>query len=328
MESRVETITRRYPITLVTAYFNLGDRSGLGRDHHFYDDRMRYFFPHIQWPLVIFCDKESLDGIKQLRGGKPATYIVTTLEEFHVYKYYGRFYYEGICGQWAFGYQDLLMVWNEKLNFVRRAIKLNPYESDMFFWCDAGCFRGAGVGGAGIMRLSDRTEWPNFQVCRKLPQDKAIFMRASQVGEKIYVRATFFGGAAKPMLRWCDAFYQHLADRVDKNLLLFADERSMSDVCDERPDVVHLLSPDDVAWVTKVVGNDWQGDWQGFFKWYFLNGGKFPLGFLCIRISYYLRNRQLMKWLLSELLYQSRRWLRSSPDRSPQNLRMRPPRWK
>lgn len=303
----METPARRYPITLVTAYFNLGDKSGLGRDQHFYYEKIRYFFPHIRWPLVIFCDKESLNGIKQLRREKPATYIVTTLKEFHVYQYYGRFYWDRVCKQSAFEYQDIHMVWNEKFNFIRRAIELNPYESDMFFWCDAGCFRGAGAKGASIMNLSDRIEWPDLQVCRKLPQDKAILMRESRTGERTYIRATFFGGAAKPMLRWCDAFYQHLADRADRNLLLFTDEDHMSAVCDERPGLAHMLTADDVPWIK--AGRHW----QGFFKWYFLNGGKFPLGYLLARIPYYLKNWRLMKWLLSELL---QRKIRRRPSRA------------
>ena len=255
---------------------------------------------------MIFCDKESFDMIKRLRAGKPATYIVTTLEELHVWQYHGRFYWKSVPEQFAYEYQDVHVVWNEKSYFVRRAIESNPYESDMFFWCDAGCFRGEGANGASMMTLSDRIEWPDLQVCRRLPQDKAIVMRASRAGERTYIRATFFGGAARPMLRWSDAFYQYLAARADGDLPLLTDEHHMSEVCDEHPDLVHMLTKDDVSWA-KAAGRS-EREWQGFFKWYFLNGGKFPLGFLCRRIPYYLRNGQLMKWLLPDLLRRRIQW--------------------
>ena len=48
----------------------------------------------------------------------------------------------------------------------------------------------------------------------------------------------------------------------------------MSAICDERPDIVYMLTKDDVSW-TKMAGRS-EREWQGFFKWYFLNGGKRP----------------------------------------------------
>ena len=274
MESVAGEPVRRYPITLVTAYFDLGDKAGRGRDSHWYYERMRYFVPFIRWPLVIFCDEESVGKIKQLRGEKPATYIVTTLKEFYSYKY--KYYERFHCSsglQRAGVHKDVACLWSEKCNFVRRAIRMNPYTSELFYWCDIGGFRGCDKRGGGVMRLSERIEWPNFRVCRRLPKDKAIFVRINQTGDNLNVHGGFFGGAPKPLLEWIGAFYRHVDHRVDKNLPLQEDEFHMSAVCEERPNLAHFISSDDVPWA-KAWG---KAGWRGAFKWYFLNGGRFPL---------------------------------------------------
>ena len=65
----------------------------------------------------------------------------------------------------------------------------------------------------------------------------------------------------------------------------------MSIVCNERPDITHLISNDAVSWAKP------QGAWWGAFKWYFLNGGRFPwtgrgvhMGSLIIMMKDYVLN--------------------------------------
>jgi len=160
----------RAPLTLVTAYFALPRRSRTVSDYHAW---MSNLLPFVEWPLVIFCDAESLAVIKRLRGGKPAAYRVTRLQDFRAYRHR-----DAICahamqrlgrpaGQ-TIGI-DAALVWHEKANFVRRAIAENPYRSEMFFWCDIGLLR------RGVFRPSPRRAWPNLQICREKFADRPVF---------------------------------------------------------------------------------------------------------------------------------------------------------
>lgn len=162
---------------MVTAYFALPRRSRAVIDYHAW---MANLLPFVTWPLVIFCDEQSLGRIKRLRGSKPAAYRVTRLQDFRAYRHRDAIHAHVMqrlgrpAGQ-TIGL-DAALVWHEKANFVRRAIDENLYHSEMFFWCDIGLLR------RGVFRPSARREWPNMQICR----------------EKFAGRVAFFGRHIAP----------------------------------------------------------------------------------------------------------------------------------
>ena len=160
----------RAPITLVTAYFALPRRSRTIHDYHHW---MANLLPFVEWPMVIFCDEASLDIIKRLRGQKPAVYCLTRLEDFSVYRYRDPLHAHvaqrlGRPAEQTTGF-DAALVWHEKPHFVRRAIDMNAFDSEMFFWCDIGLLRG------GVFRPCARSQWPNFQVCRAALGNQVAF---------------------------------------------------------------------------------------------------------------------------------------------------------
>ena len=62
---------------------------------------------------------------------------------------------------------ELYAIWYEKKEFVKKAIELNPFQTNKFVWCDA-----------GICRNED---WKNsiktFPVSYKIPNDKFLVLR-------------------------------------------------------------------------------------------------------------------------------------------------------
>ena len=274
------------PITLVTAYFDLG-RKQTKHAGNPYPGWIGNFLPFVQWPLVIFCDEQSLDMLKEMRGDKPAVWHVMRLEEFSVYKYWSLLKNletdVGLAAEYG-------LVWHEKYNFLRRALSENPFDSEMFFWCDIGCFRfRRDLPSWSVRRMQFRlfedVEWPNLEVCRTLPQDKAIVLRY-RVSPGHLILGHFFGGAMEPTRRWCDAYYQRLERRVEKGALVYSDECVMQSLYRRRPELVHVLSSDTGPW-PRLVGlfiRLLRGRHASNFKWYFLSGRRFPWKYLCRRI--------------------------------------------
>ena len=86
MTTAAQTPAQGHEITLVTAYFQL-DNAARGRSPRDYSAWMAQLLPFIRWPMVIYCDAQSVEQVKRLRGGKPAVYCVTSLEEFAGYRY-------------------------------------------------------------------------------------------------------------------------------------------------------------------------------------------------------------------------------------------------
>ena len=274
--------TGPYPITLVTAYFRINKREE--NSPRSYEEWMMNFLPYVHWPLAIFCDEQSLDGIKRLRGNRPAVYFVTRPEEFHSYKY------QDIIQAQCLNDAEVSMIWHEKHNFLRRALLENPFDSEMFFWCDIGCFRfSRDLPFWSVRRMQFRlfedVEWPNLRVCRALPQDKVVLARQSYLGSPS-ILAQFFGGAMEPTRRWCGAYYQRLEERAEKGAFTCSEEWVMQSLYRRRPELVHVLSSDTGPW-PRLVGlfiRLLRGKHVSNFKWYFLSGRRFPWKYLYRRI--------------------------------------------
>lgn len=109
---------------------------------------MRNLFVHVRVPMVIFCEGSLGAWIGQIRaeaGVGDLTHIVSfpwhQLESHkhaaHWRRDLSRDPHRSIHNT------NLYAIWNEKMRFVDRAIKLNPFRTEWFCWCDAGYFRNA-----------------------------------------------------------------------------------------------------------------------------------------------------------------------------------------
>jgi len=291
----------QYPITLVTAYFELGGKPGWAENP--YPGWIRNFLPFVRWPLVIFCDEQSLDMLKEARGDKPAVWHVTRPEEFYVYKYLGDLKRLSFPAGQAEVFIARSLIWHEKHHFLRQALSENPFGSEMLFWCDIGQFRychGApwswqtALWNFRLFRLYEDLEWPSLGSCRALPQDKVIVIRWV-VGDSAIVSACFFGGAIEPSRLWCDAYFRHLEKRSRYGAFTHREELVMKGCWRRCPELVHilphsfyLLKRHQVPDYTWHFLSGYRLPWkylQMNYGWYFLKGGRFPWKYFFRRLS-------------------------------------------
>jgi len=266
----------QYPLTLVTGHFDLGANQQRYAGNP-YPEWARNFLPYVRWPLVVFCDEQSVDMLKEARGDKPAVWHVIRFEDFYVHQYYALWQTRRA---WRLA-AEYGLIWNEKCNFLRQAISQNPFGSEMFFWCDIGLFRLSRFG----PRLSEDVEWPNLRVCQALPQDKVVLAPAHISGRPAIVGG-LFGGAARPLRRWCDIFYQCLEQCSKENPFELSDEYIMHMAWEGCPEVVYPLPLRRVPWMrfaglaAGLFGKQVSGHW-----WYFLSGKRFPWEYFRHRIA-------------------------------------------
>ena len=277
---------RQYPITLVTAYFDLGGKTQYQHLSNLYPGWIRNFLPHVRWPLVVFCDEQSLGMLKEARGDKPAVWHVTSLEEFSVHKYMNHL--KARRRPYRIPHPELALVWHEKHHFLLQAMSENPFGSEMFFWCDIGLFRfrpKSRLKQVGRhIQLSEDVEWPNLRICRMLPQDRVLLVpdAGSRIGS-VQIAGGFFGGALKPTRRWCDAYRQFLDKAWQDGKVPYIDQVAMCLLYMRQPEIAYLLSSG-IAWrrrgrflyrllTGRPVGKPYDGSNAG---WYLLSGERFP----------------------------------------------------
>jgi len=266
----------QYPLTLVTAYFEIraSQQRYAGNP---YPGWARNLLPFVRWPLVVFCDEQSLDMLKEARGDKPAVWHVTRPQEFYVHQYYALWQTRRASRLAA----EYGLIWNEKCNFLRQAMSENPFGSEMFFWCDIGLFRRDRLG----PRLYEGVEWPNLRVCRALPRDK-VALAPIRISGRPAVMGNFFGGAPAPLRRWCDVFYQCLERCSKEDPFELSDEYIMHSAWEGCPEIGYPLPLRRAPWIrfaglaAGLVGKQISGH-----RWYLLSGKRFPWGYFRQRIA-------------------------------------------
>jgi len=142
-------------------------------------DKNKYNSNYIEWisnllsnldnNLIVFTSKEYYEIIKHLRlkFEKKTMIIIVSLENLYMYKYLD-YLNKDLKRDHENKYHNtsLYMIWNEKLKFIEKGIKINPFNTSYFAWCDIGYVRNP---------LYIDMYLKNFPDIRKMKDDK-IYM--------------------------------------------------------------------------------------------------------------------------------------------------------
>jgi hypothetical protein len=128
----------------------------------------------VNCPYIFFSDSSGIHFIKQFRKDLPTFYVITELEDFYTYQYKDSIKTHPVHCPSA----ELNMIWNEKLFFVQKASKMNPFHSEFFQWIDAGIctYRN---------HAPPRTEYPDKNKLLTLPKNKFIYSSSEKYNENL-----------------------------------------------------------------------------------------------------------------------------------------------
>lgn len=232
-------------ITLVTAYFKMSNKY----NDSLYIEWIERFLKNYQKNIVIFTSIESFYFIQELRKDfKDRTVIIlSSIESFYVYKYYDYFvkdYNRDI--EKSYHNPDLFLIWNEKLKFVEKAIKLNPFNSSYFMWCDIGMIREDNY-------IKYLKTFPNIE---KLTEDKVYLLNVdynfteedykNPYDEKYRFIFNIIGGGVmigleKNMRLWINRYYKTLDYYITNNKFAGKDQTIMVSTYLKYPDFIKLI---------------------------------------------------------------------------------------
>ncbi len=228
--------------TVVTAYFNIPKSKA---NHETYKGWMKNMLA-IQNRMIIFCDKSSVELIKSMRANNPyATIIVEKkFEEFYCYKYIDIFRAQhAIDHEKSIHSVELYLIWNEKSNFLKKAIELDKSfvgtNNTKFVWCDIGCFR---VPNTRFLK------WPN---AAKIPDDKMLLLEVDPLMPSVlepstvlpdltklnHIGGTIFAGSSLAILKWHDAYYNMLEHLYSMGRFVGKDQTIMSSLYITQPEL-------------------------------------------------------------------------------------------
>lgn len=153
-------------ITCVTGYWYVKNKHSHNKFMNWFDKTLQ-----INNPYIIFSNKEGIELLKRYRKDLPTYYIELDIKDFYMQKYKDNMITHHLhCPS-----VELNIIWNEKIFLLQKAYKLNPFDSEYFFWIDA-----------GICTYRDKSP-PlctfSHEKIKSLPVDKFIYSSSNKYDE-------------------------------------------------------------------------------------------------------------------------------------------------
>jgi hypothetical protein len=133
-------------ITIVSCFYYIPENQK--RTIEEYMSWLTLFLLYVDYPMVIYSYGEAADVIEKFRlthhPNIPFQLIRRPLEELAFGGESWMTYWKNCCDEGANGPVHspyVYRIWANKLTFVSEVIEKNPFGTDYFYWCDAGCWR-------------------------------------------------------------------------------------------------------------------------------------------------------------------------------------------
>jgi hypothetical protein len=226
-------------ITIVTGYFS-AKKPNVSQNT--YEKWMDNFLTLNEY-MIIFTDIQNYEYINSRRNTSNTLIILISIEEFKVAKYMDYWEYcHSIDLEKKHHSKEVYMVWNEKTYFVEKALNLNPFKSDYFFWLDIGCIRDVnvlksihkfnvdGIPENKIILSAVTYNIPN----NYLNENKISISFENRNGFSCqvfdYIQGGFFGGHKNALSDWIKIYTDELALFVKTNTFGGKDQNIMGNI--------------------------------------------------------------------------------------------------
>lgn len=234
--------------TIVTAYYRIPSKHSDAE----YDAWIKTFAETLENPVVFFGEPEWCERFNKLRGNRPTALLELPFDKLYCHS----------IAPWDTvlkndKYQHLhtiplYIVWNEKSCFVSRALQENPFDSEVFAWMDAGCFRMPERAWkcrnwpiSNRLQSTDLNRITLVQVQPFMPDDGAInsdglpadFHGTNRIGGTILL------GGKQAWGNWIPAFYEMVDKFIKAGRHCGLDQNAISALALTRPDLVNLVTP-------------------------------------------------------------------------------------
>lgn len=184
-------------------------------------------------------EMERGDGDQRLKVPGNMTIVICEVSEFLVGKY--DWVKQRELDLETCNNPDLYMVWNEKVNFVKKVI-ISDRDTNMtrateyYYWVDSGCFRDE-----HSMELY--VDWPSIQMCRAIGSKIALMnVKVNEAKNPPIIAGGYFGGSVTACLKWHDSYYQTLDSFISKGIFAGKEQEIMPHAYLRFKDDVHLIS--------------------------------------------------------------------------------------
>jgi hypothetical protein len=205
--------------TIVTAYYEIKSKFDIDT-YMIWGKR----FLSLSSPIVLFTEEHLVDNIKKMRGDKPIHIVTIPFKDLDTWKLYKDNWMKNheIDPEKHYHSPQLYAIWAQKAFFVEKAIEMDAFKTEYFFWCDFGAFREDKS--EKVMNLFPLTNYfigdkLLLQSIRKSESSDRIVQPDGIIGEPLHMKCRIvgglWGGSKKACLQW-RIKYQEMLEKYFK----------------------------------------------------------------------------------------------------------------
>ena len=237
-------------VTLVSALFKIKSKYSI-RQYLIWVENLLL----LNCSLIFFVDKEISNYVKTKRPKiyeNKTVWIETSLNELYSYKHFKEDFIKSYKIDYENNYHTvpLYIVWAEKCYFLKKAIKYNFFNSECFYWIDAGYFRNK--------EIKLLNNWPSSKKCyedprvlingiRKVSNNEIKGLKNfnlsiySKFIKKLNVGGGLFGGKAKYLIKFIYLYYKTIKDFIKHNMFIGKDQNLFAYISYLNPTIVKIV---------------------------------------------------------------------------------------
>jgi hypothetical protein len=233
--------------TIVTAFYPLQKSKHSIQE---YASWIHNFITNITSPIILFTEEPFCSLVQQMRDEAGLSSTLQIIQKpfdevkFSSPEWIDIWTKQLLIDKWAHVHgQELFRVWANKPFFVEEAIQRNPFQSEIFVWCDVGCWRDptvAKICGPGWpaahkitpkqMHIITVNSMRSFlqQVASKDSWTHEEVVRDINVRDQALVGGTILLGDKEAWSQWIPAFEASLHYYIQNNLFAGDDQAVIS----------------------------------------------------------------------------------------------------
>ena len=226
---------------------------------------IRYFLENIDCRLIFFTTADLIPLLTEMRSRNQSLlsqqntkFIDLPMDQWKSFQKYGRAFWENqklIDPEKHIHSPELYAIWYEKKEFVNAAIQLNPFQTEKFIWCDAGCFR--------------YPDWfpqiKNFGQVDNIPENSMLLLQIqpftsteiNSPDSRDFLRVNRIGGgiqagSASTWKTWSQVYDQQLENYVQKGKFVGKDQSILTEIVLNHPELCQTITPANISdqWFT------------------------------------------------------------------------------
>lgn len=227
-------------LTIVTAYYEI-EKSKHSKENYF--NWIKNFMTINNYMVIFVNDEIQKNKIYNLRLDymDKTKIIILPFEELYCYQfmdYWNKDYERDIEKQ--LHNQNLYIIWNEKTAFMKKAMDLNPFNTEFYCWSDIGMVR-------NDLILSYIKTFPSSKMLNLIDKTKVYLLNLKTFFKDInhYIGGGFIMCHKDMVDIWYDNYYSMLNEFMKKDLFAGKDQNIMNVIYDNFPKIIKLIEPID-----------------------------------------------------------------------------------